>query len=156
MSTDPTSMTVTRLISPSAWADKQVSTLEAVGRTHYVAGIARPRKSPIGEGSSDESEAAYRAQIQIALDKKSRQKGVAASSDDIWFRMSKDLGAENLVKGVVKRKEKVVKFLNAWQPTLKGHLDTIDVMGVATLDERLTKMAENARGLAALRGTVKG
>lgn len=156
MSAEPTSMTITRVLSPTEWATKQLSTLEAVGRSHYVLGISRPKRSPIAAGSSDASEAAYRAQVMIALDKKSRQRGVAASSDDIWFRMSKGLGAENLVKGVVQRKEKVVKFLNAWQPTLKAHLDTIDPLGTATLEERMTKMVANARGLAALHGATKG
>ena len=151
-----TTMTVTRVLSPSDWVRKQIDTLKSVGLANYKLGIANPKKSPIEAGSSDQSEAKFAAQMQIALDKKSRQRGVAASSDQIWFSMSKDLGAENLVKGVVKREAKVRKFVDTWQPQLLSHLAEIDGMPVASLEERLAKMTENARGLAALHGATKG
>lgn len=153
---EPTSMTITRVLSPSDWVKKQIDTLKSVGLSNYRLGIAHPKKSPIEAGSSDQSEAKFRAQMQIALDKKSRQKGVASSSDAIWFAMSKDLGAENLVKGVVKREAKVRKFVDTWQPQLVSHLATIDAMPVESLEDRLNKMTENARGLAALHGATKG
>jgi len=153
---EPTSMTITRVLPPSEWVKKQINTLKAVGRTNYLQGIATPKKSPIEAGSSDQSEAKFAAKMQIAIEKKYRQKGVAASSDADWFRMAKTLGAENLVKGVTAREAKVLNFVSKYQPALLTHLDTIDRMPVATLDERLTKMTENARGLAALHGTTKG
>ncbi len=156
MSTAPTSMTITRVLSPSEWVKKQIDTLSLVGRANYELGIARPKRSPIAAGSSDQSEAKYQAQLMIAFDRKSRQKGVAASDDKIWFDMSKDLGAENLVKGVKKREAKVRKFVDGFHPQLLTHLSAIDDLPVTSLEERLSKMTENARGLAALRGVVKG
>jgi len=153
---EPTSMTIQRLLSPSEWTKKQIDTLSSVGLRNYQLGISRPKRSPIEAGSSDSSEAKYQAKLQIAFDKKSRQKGVAASSDQIWYAMSKTLGAENLVKGVKARESKVRKFVDAWQPHLQSHLANIDTMPVTTLEERLTKQTENARGLAALHGATKG
>ncbi len=152
----PTTMTITRVLSPRDWVKKQIETLKSVGLTNYRMGIANPKRSPIEAGSSNYSEAKFAAQMQIALDKKSRQKGVAASSDQIWFAMASGLGAENLIKGVVQREAKVQKFVDTWHPQLLSHLDTIDAMPIASLEERLTKMTENARGLAALHGATKG
>lgn len=156
MSTAPTSMTVTRVLSPSEWVKKQIDTLSMVGRSNYELGIARPKRSPIAAGSSDQSEAKYQAQLMIAFDRKSRQRGVAASDDTIWFNMTKSLGAENLVKGVVKREAKVRKFVDGFHPQLISHLASVDALPVTSLEERLAKMTANARGLAALRGVVKG
>lgn len=151
----PTSMQVTRVLPPDEWVNKQIDTLTSVGRTNYLQKIARPKKSPIAAGSSVQSEAKFKAKMQNALDKQSRMKGVAASSDDIWFRMSSTLGADNLVKGVTARREKVATFVQAWAPKLKSHLDKLDTMPVATLEDRINKMSENVRGLSALHGTTK-
>lgn len=156
MSTAPTSMTITRVLSPSEWVKKQIATITLTGRTNYELGIARPKRSPIDAGSSDSSEAKFQAQLMLAFEKKSRQKAVAASSDAIWFEMSKGLGAENLVKGVVKREAKVRKFVDGFHPNLISHLAEIDDMPVTSLEERLAKQTANARGLAALRGVVRG
>jgi len=156
MSTVPTTMTLTRVLSPSEWVRKQINTLSMVGKTNYLLGIARPKRSPIEAGSSDQSEAKYQAQLMVAFDKKSRQRGVAASSDQIWFDMSKSLGAENLVKGVTQREAKVRKFVDGFHPQLLTHLASVDALPVTSLEERLSKMTANARGLAALRGVVKG
>ena len=42
--------TVTRVISPTAWKDRQIDTLKAVGKKNYEVGIAKPRKDPIQAG----------------------------------------------------------------------------------------------------------
>lgn len=151
----PTGVTVQRVLSPNDWKDKQISTLKAVGRKNYLVGIGFPKRSPIGAGKSDWAEEKFNAAIMLALENKSRQKGVAASSDEEWFKYSKEIGADNLVAGVTKREAKVLDFITAFQPKLLSHLATIDTMGVATLEERVEKAAENIRGLAALRGAAK-
>jgi len=48
------------------------------------------------------------------------------------------------------------RFINAWQPMLVEHLGKIDPLSVETLEDRITKAAENIRGLAALRAAWKG
>ena len=146
----PTTMTVTRLISPDEWAEKQLKVVTAVGKSNYLGGIARPRKSPIGAGSSDWSEAKFNSKMTVVLEKKSRQKGVAKSSDDIWFGLTKTLGADNYVKGVKAREYKIKAFTTSFQPKLLAHCGRMDALPVATFDERMSKMTENARGLAAL------
>ena len=150
----PTGVTVQRVLSPTDWKDKQINTLKSVGRRNYLVGIGYPKRSPIGAGKSDWAEDKFNAAMMLALDGKLRQKGVGKSSDEEWFRYSKDIGADNLVPGVTKREAKVLDFITAWQPKLVTHLGTVDAMGVATLEERIEKAAENIRGLAALHGTV--
>lgn len=150
----PTSMNIQRVLPPNEWKDKQINTLKAVGRRNYLVGIASPKRSPIGAGSSDWSEEKYAAAIVLAVENKSRQKGVAKSDDSIWYKYAKELGANNLVDGVVKREAKVLDFIQAFHPKLTSHLSKIDEMAVSTLEERISKSAENIRGLAALRGSV--
>jgi len=151
----PTGVTVQRVLSPADWKDKQIGNLKAVGRKNYLIGIGYPKASPIKAGSSDWSEAKFNAAMMIALDEKRRQVSVGKSSDEEWFRYSKEIGADNLVGGVVKREAKIADFIAAWQPKLVSHLATVDAMGVATLEERIEKAAENIRGLAALHGAAK-
>lgn len=150
----PTGVTVQRVLSPTDWKDKQINTLKSVGRRNYLVGIGYPKRSPIGAGKSDWAEDKFNAAMMLALDGKLRQKGVAKSSDEEWFRYSKDIGADALVGGVTKREAKVLDFITAWQPKLVSHLADVDAMGVATLEERIEKAAENIRGLAALHGAV--
>lgn len=150
----PTGVTVQRVLSPEDWKNKQIGTLKAVGRRNYLVGIGYPKRSPIGAGKSDWAEEKFNAAMMLALEKKTRQVEVGKSSDDEWFRYSKEIGADNLVSGVTKREAKVSDFITAWQPKLTSHLAEIDKMGVATLEERIEKAAENIRGLAALHGAV--
>ena len=152
----PTGVTVQRVLNPTDWKDKQIGTLKAVGRKNYLVGIGYPKRSPIKAGSSDWSEAKFNAAIMIALEKESRRKGVAKSSDEEWFKYAKEIGADALITGVVKREAKVSDFITAWQPKLVAHLADIDAMSVETLEERIAKAADNIRGLAALRGAAKG
>lgn len=150
----PTGVTVQRVLSPGDWKDKQIGTLKAVGRKNYLVGIGYPKRSPIGAGKSDWAEEKFNAAMMLALEEKSRQKGVGKSSDEEWFKYSKEIGADNLVGGVTKREAKVTDFITAFQPKLVSHLAEVDKMGVATLEERIEKAAENIRGLAGLRGSV--
>ena len=152
----PTGVTVQRVLSPDDWKDKQIGTLKAVGRKNYLVGIGFPKRSPIGAGSSDWSEAKFNAAMMVALEKESRRKSVGKSTDEEWFKYAKEIGADALITGVVKREAKVVDFITAWHPHLKAHLADIDKMSVETLEERISKAADNIRGLAALRGSAKG
>ena len=150
----PTTVTVQRVLSPEDWKDKQIGTLKAVGRRNYLIGIGYPKRSPIGAGSSDWAEAKFNASMMTALENESRKKGVAKSSDAEWFGYAKEIGADALISGVTKREAKITDFISAWHPKLVSHLAEIDKMGVETLEERITKAADNIRGLAALHGAV--
>ena len=152
----PTAVTVQRVLSPTDWKDKQIGTLKAVGRKNYLVGIGYPKRSPIGAGSSDWSEEKFNAAMMIALEKKRRQKSVAKSSDEEWFKYSKEIGADALITGVTKREAKVLDFVSAWHPKLIAHLAEVDKMDVATLEDRIAKASDNIRGLAALHGAAKG
>lgn len=152
----PTGVTVQRVLSPDDWKEKQLGNLKAVGRRNYLVGIGFPKASPIGAGKSDAAEAKFAAKMRIAIDNKTRQKAVGKSTDDEWFRYSKEIGADNLVGAVTKREAKVADFIGLWHPVLTGHLADIDKMAVTTLEERIEKAAENIRGLAALHGKGKG
>ena len=148
--------TVQRVLKPDDWRKKQLSTLKSVGRANYLLGIAYPKADPIAAGASDKAEARYAAETRAAIDAKSRQKALATLDIDDWYPYARDIGADLVVGGVTKREAKVAKFINAFQPALVDHLTEIDKLAVETLEERITKSAENIRGLAALRGTWKG
>jgi len=69
-----------------------------------------------------------------------------------WFKYAKDIGADKLVDSVVKRADKVAKFVTSWQPMLGTHLSKIDGLSDVTDSDRENKVLENLRGLKALKG----
>ena len=148
--------TVQRVLPPKEWREKQINTLKSVGRANYLTGIAFPAKDPIAEGKSDKAEARYASETRAAIDEGRRKAALDPLTIDDWYPYARDIGADILVSGVTKREAKVAKFINSWQPSLVTHLGTIDPLAVETLEERITKAAENIRGLAALRGVWKG
>jgi len=148
--------TVQRVLPPKEWKEKQLDTLERVGKKNYLTGIAFPKKDPIEEGKSDKAEARYAAEMRLVIDEKRRKKGLDPLTIDDWYPFARDIGADILVPAVKKREVKVARFINAWQPMLVEHLGKIDPLPVETLEERIDKAAENIRGLAALRGAWKG
>jgi len=148
--------TVQRVLPPDQWRTKQLDTLRSVGRPTYLTGIAFPKKDPIEAGRSDAAEARYAAEMRLVLDEKRRVKGLQPVTIDEWYRYAKNIGADILVDAVTKREAKVARFVNSFQPLLVEHLTKIDPMSVETLEDRISKAAENIRGLAALRGVWKG
>lgn len=148
--------TVQRVLPPKEWREKQIGTLKSVGRKNYLTGIAYPKADPIAAGASDKAEARYAAETKAAIDAARRQNALKALTIEDWYPFARDIGANILVDGVVKREAKVNRFVTAFQPMLITHLAEIDKLAVETLEERISKSAENIRGLAALRGTWKG
>ena len=148
--------TVQRVLPPAQWREKQLSTIKSVGRKNYLTGIAYPKKDPITEGKSDKAEARYAAETRAAIDAGRRKAALDPLTIDDWYPYARDIGADILVDAVTKREAKVAKFINKFQPELITHLGKIDPLGVETLEERITKAAENIRGLAALKGVWKG
>lgn len=148
--------TVQRVLPPKEWREKQISTIKSVGRKNYLTGIAFPKKDPIAAGKSDGAEARYAAETRAAIDEGRRQKALAPLTIDDWYPFARDIGADILVDGVVKREAKVAKFVNKFQPELVSLLADVDKKPVETLEERISKSADTIRGLAALRGVWKG
>lgn len=148
--------TVQRVLPPKEWREKQISTIKSVGRKNYLTGIAFPKHDPITEGKSDKAEARYAATMRTVIDEERRKKGLEPLTIDDWYPYARDIGADILVDGVVKREVKVAKFINKFQPSLVTHLAEVDKLPVETLEERIDKAAANIRGLAALRGAWKG
>ena len=147
--------TVQRVLPPKEWREKQISTIRSVGRKNYLTGIAFPKKDPIAAGKSDAAEARFAASMRTAIDEERRKKGLDPLTIDDWYPYARDIGADILVDGVVKREVKVGKFISAFQPMLVTHLAEIDKKPVETLEERIDKAADNIRGLAALRAAWK-
>ena len=141
---------IKRLLSPTEWADRQIETLKSVGRKNYEVGIAGPKDDPIAAGIR--AQPRYVEQMSKAEVLERRKTALEKTDMATWYKYSKEIGAENLVKGVEKRKDKVTKFLGTWQPILKGHLDKIDALAEVTDSDRENKMLENLRGLKALKG----
>lgn len=142
--------TVKRVLSPEDWKNRQINTLKSVGRTNYLTGIAAPKADPIARGIATEGK--YAAATRVAIDEERRKKALEKTDMTEWFRYSKELGADKLVDGVVKREAKVTKFVAAFQPMLTSHLAKIDALAEETDAERETRMLENLRGLKALKG----
>jgi hypothetical protein len=141
---------VKRVLSPEDWKNRQINTLKAVGRTNYIDGIKNPKADPIERGIA--TEAKYAEETRKAIDQKRRAAGLAKTDMATWYKYSASIGADKLVDGVVKREEKVAKFIQAFQPMLTSHLGKIDALAEATDSDRENKMLENLRGLKALKG----
>lgn len=142
--------TVTRVISPTAWKDRQINTLKAVGESNYKVGISKPRKDPIEAGIAAEEK--YAANTKRAIDEGRRAAALGKTSMAEWYKYSSDLGAGRLVEGVVKREAKVTKFVTTFQPMLVSHLASVDALADVTDSDREQRMLENLRGLKALKG----
>ena len=142
--------TVTRVLSPEAWKERQISTLKAVGEANYKVGIAKPRKDPIAAGIA--AEAKYAAETKKAIEAGSRKAALEKTSMAEWYKYTSDIGAGRLVDGVVKRVAKVDKFIKTFQPMLVSHLASVDALADVTDSDREQRMLENLRGLKALKG----
>ena len=146
----PNPPTITRVLDPSDWVDKQIKTLEAVGRENYLRGVKHPKKDPIKAGIAAQPK--YEAKMKDPKVLARRATQLAKTNMDEWAVMAETLGADKLVDGVVKRRHKVERFVAKFQPLLKADLAKIDAMPDATESEREAKMLENKRGLQKLKG----
>ena len=142
--------TVTRVLSPEAWKERQISTLKAVGEANYKVGIAKPRKDPIAAGIAAEEK--YAAETKKAIEAGSRKAALEKTSMAEWYKYTSDIGAGRLVDGVVKRVAKVDTFVKTFQPMLVSHLASVDALADVTDSDREQRMLENLRGLKALKG----
>lgn len=142
--------TVKRVISPEDWKNRQLNTLKAVGRQNYLQGISSPKADPIARGIATEEK--YAIETRKAIDEGRRKAALQKTDMNEWARYSKEIGADNLVDGVVKREAKVTEFTTKFQPMLASHLGKIDTLPEATDSDRENRMLENLRGLKALKG----
>lgn len=141
---------VKRVLSPEDWKDRQLTALKSTGRTNYVKGIASPKADPIARGI--ETEPKFADSMRKAIDSKARAKGLQKTDMATWAKYSTNIGADKLVDGVVKREEKVTKFISTFQPMLVSHLSKIDSLPEETDSDRENRMLENLRGLKQLKG----
>ncbi len=145
-------MTIQRLISPSAWKERQIAALKSTGQANYMQGIDNPKADPIAEAIA--AKGAWENGIREAKDNDRFVKGLQKSSFQEWQGYAKNIGAGKLVEGVTKREAKVAKFLNAWQPELASVLTSLDAMPIDTTSDRDAKMLANVKALRELRGKV--
>jgi len=149
----PARATITRILSPEKWIDRQIGNLKAVGEKNYRVGIAFPKRDPIAAGIA--AEAVYAAQMRIVLEERRRVKGLEATNMDEWYAYSQSF-AGRLVDGVTTREKEVHDFVKPWVPILESHLVEIDKLPTVTLKERIDKAVSNMEGLAALKGQWRG
>lgn len=143
---------VKRVISPEDWKNRQINTLKAVGKANYMEGIKSPKADPIERGIATEGK--YADAMRKALDNESRRKGLEKTSMAEWYKYASTLGADKLVDGVVKREDKVTRFVTEYHPMLVSHLGRIDALPEDSDTDRENRMLENLRGLKALKGRV--
>lgn len=141
---------VKRVLSPDEWKKRQLDTLERVGRDNYLVGIKSPKADPIARGIATEKK--YATAVADAIKDERRKKALEKTSMGEWFKYANDLGADKLVDGVLKRADKVTKFVGTYQPLLVDHLGKIDALPEDTDAAREKRMIENLRGLKALKG----
>ncbi len=143
-------ISVTRVIPPDKWVDRQLGNLKAVGQKNYEVKIDMPRKDPIKAAIDAEDKWATR--VKEAIDKGLRKKRLGKVTADEWNSYAHAF-AGRLVEGVTKREAKVKDFVDAWNPKLLSHLSKIDALPAVTDSDMETRMLENLRGLKALKGS---
>lgn len=150
---NPGDIEVKVIPDPDEWVERQISTLQAVGRQNYLQGIKRPKADPIKAGL--DAQARYEEQMRKEEVLKRRAENLAKVSSAEWLAMAETLGADKLVDGVVKRRYKVERFVGKFHPLLKSHVEKIRSMPNVTDAEREQRMLENLRGLKKLKGKAK-
>ena len=144
-------VTVTRILPPDVWRQRQIGNLKSVGEANYKVGISRPKKDVIAEAIKAEDKWATR--IKEAIDKGRRKAALASVTLGEWYTYAENIGAGRLVEGVTKREAKVDKFVKAFQPVLTEHVSKIDAMPAVTDKDMEERMLANLRGLKALHGS---
>ena len=142
-------ISVTRVIPPDKWVDRQIGNLKAVGQRNYEVKIDMPRKDPIKAAIDAEDKWATR--VKEAIDKGLRKKRLSKVTADEWNSYAHAFSGR-LVEGVTKRESKVKDFVDAWNPKLLSHLSKVDSLPAVTDADMETRMLENLRGLKALKG----
>jgi len=148
----PNPAVVSRVLDPATWVKKQIDTVTAVGRDHYLTGVKNPRKNPITAGIAAQPK--YEAKMKDPAVLARRAEGLAKTNIDEWVQMAETRGADNLVSGVTQRQYKIERAVGKLQPMLKAHLATIDAMPDVTDANREAKMIANVKGLRAMKGKV--
>ncbi|MBA7613432.1 hypothetical protein ES703_20681 [subsurface metagenome] len=143
--------TVTRIIDPASWVQKQINTLQAVGAANYSEGVTRPKRDPIAAGIA--AQAAYVAAMRDANVLARREAGLRRTSMEVWGAMCESIGAQRLVDGVIARRAKVEQAVSSLHSKLTAHLRMIDAMPNVTPADRERRMVENLRGLRAFKGS---
>lgn len=141
-------VSVTRVIPPDKWVERQLGNLRSVGQKNYETGIDIPRKDPIKEAIGKEEK--WAARIKEAIDAGRRKARLSKVTADQWNTYAHAFSAR-LVEGVTKREAKVSGFVDAWHPKLETHLSKIDAMPAVTDADMENRMLENLRGLKALK-----
>jgi len=141
---------VRRLISPTDWANRQISTLKAVGEANYRQGIQNPKKDPIQAGIAAEDK--FANAMRTALENKTRAAGLGRTNMAEWAGYAENIGAGKLVEGVTKRIAKVNKFLTVYVPLLTDTVSKLDAMPTTTTSDRNAKVIANLEALRALKG----
>jgi len=143
-------VSITRILPPDKWVEKQLGTLKAVGQRNYEIKIDIPKADPIK--AAIDAEERWAAKVKEAIDKGTRKKKLAKVTADEWNSYA-HMFAPRLVEGVTKREAKVREFVDAWHPKLTSHLSKIDALPKVTDADMEARMLENLRGLKALKAT---
>lgn len=144
------SVTVTRILSPEDWKNRQIGNLTSVGESNYKIGTLHPKNDPIAAGIAAETK--YGNAVKKAIDEKRRAKELGKTNMAEWYKYTSEIGAGRLVEGVTKRADKVSKFTSTFQPILVDHVAKIDKLPDTTDGEREAKVLANLKGLRMLKG----
>ena len=150
----PERATVTRILKPEDWINRQLSTLKSVGEMNYGTGIASPRKDPIAAGIAAEDR--YASQTRKAIDEGRRARALQATNIDEWFTYSDKIGKGRLVEGVTKREKEVRDFVGPWHAMISDHVSKLDVLPAVTDADMENRVLTNLRGLKGMKGAWRG
>ena len=65
-------VSITRLLPPSEWVNKQVKGMQATGEANYKYGVSHPHKDPIAAGVAAEDK--WQNQLRLAFERGTRAK----------------------------------------------------------------------------------
>jgi len=144
----PARPTVTRVIDPTTWINRQLKMVKEVAVDNYKIGIGFPKRDPIKAGI--DAEDAWWEGVKTAKEKKLRVRGLQGTNMEEWHGYALKF-SDRLEDGVVGREKEIHDFVEPWHPILLRHLAEVDKKPTVTLKQRIDKAVANMEGLAALK-----
>lgn len=136
-------------LDPTQITDKLIKNAQN-SKDAYKFGIDNPDRDP--KQAALDAEEKMKDKWNKAIDDGSWANGVSNYDLNEARRVAKEVGADNLAKGVAARRSKIAKFWQGWTPLLQTIKADVAAMPQDTEEQRKDRMLSNLAKLKAQKG----